>query len=309
MEETVNSVEDHLIDSLSFKLKPGASYVQSRRSVSFFPQGGNSYSSNGVKVIKISLTGSQGEWLDPSTLVVHYTVNNGETATTQPLLYFLSGPWCVFRRVRLIVGGVILEDIDNYNRVHELFHMLGSSNKRKNDNIMGFNNASIDDLYNLNNESSMSRYGFDYIGIKEHKSVLFTPLLGLINQDKYLPLRYMGGMTLEFELISDPTDCLMSTTYTSLATDAEGPFAAIGAKTVPDADKPPSKNWYLTDIQVKADVLTIDNNLNDEYVKYLLSGKALAINYNTYVSQFQTMLGQHKCVNITRSFTRLKSIF
>ena len=104
MEETVNSVEDHLIDSLSFKLKPGASYVQSRRSVSFFPQGGNSYSSNGVKVIKISLTGNQGEWLDPSTLVVHYTVNNGETAATQPLLYFLSGPWCVFRRVRLIVG-------------------------------------------------------------------------------------------------------------------------------------------------------------------------------------------------------------
>ena len=71
----------------------------------------------------------------------------------------------------------------------------------------------------------------------------------------------------------------MSSTYTSLATDAEGPFAAIGVTTVPDADKPPSKSWYLTDIQVKADVLTIDNNLNDEYVKYLLSGKALAINF------------------------------
>ena len=102
-----------------------------------------------MKVIKISLTGSQGEWLDPSTLCVHYTVNNGgmSDATpapgTTPLLYFLSGPWCVFRRVRLIVGGIILEDIDNYNRVHELFHMLGSVAKRKNDNIMGFKNASI----------------------------------------------------------------------------------------------------------------------------------------------------------------------
>ena len=83
MEETVNSVEDHLIDSLSFKFKPGASYVQSRRSVSFFPQGGNSYSSNGVKVFKVSLTGSQGEWLDPSTLCIHYTVNNGATPPTE----------------------------------------------------------------------------------------------------------------------------------------------------------------------------------------------------------------------------------
>ena len=53
LEETANSIEDHLIEGLSFKLNPGASYVQSRRSVSFFPQGGNSYSSTGVKVIKI----------------------------------------------------------------------------------------------------------------------------------------------------------------------------------------------------------------------------------------------------------------
>ena len=62
LEETANSIEDHLIEGLSFKLKPGASYVQSRRSVSFFPQGGNSYSSTGVKVIKVALTGAQGEW-------------------------------------------------------------------------------------------------------------------------------------------------------------------------------------------------------------------------------------------------------
>ena len=38
MESHVQSVEDNLIDSLSFKLKPGASYVTDRRSVSFFPQ-------------------------------------------------------------------------------------------------------------------------------------------------------------------------------------------------------------------------------------------------------------------------------
>ena len=43
LEETVNAIEDHLIDSLSFKLKPGAQYVQSRRSVTFYPQGGNHY--------------------------------------------------------------------------------------------------------------------------------------------------------------------------------------------------------------------------------------------------------------------------
>eukprot|EP00972_Heterocapsa_arctica_P015691 2311082-Heterocapsa_arctica.AAC.1 len=64
MEHHAQSVDDALIGGLSYKLKAGASYVTNRRSVSFFPQGGNSYSSNGVKVIKFNLTGN--DWLDPS---------------------------------------------------------------------------------------------------------------------------------------------------------------------------------------------------------------------------------------------------
>ena len=55
MESHAQSVDDHLIDSLSFKLKPGASYVTDRRSVTYFPQGGNQYSPTGVKVIKVSI--------------------------------------------------------------------------------------------------------------------------------------------------------------------------------------------------------------------------------------------------------------
>ena len=35
LEATTNAIEDHLIDSISFKLAPGASYVTDRRSVSF----------------------------------------------------------------------------------------------------------------------------------------------------------------------------------------------------------------------------------------------------------------------------------
>ena len=36
MEAHAQSVEDNLIDSLSFKLRAGASYVTDRRSVTFF---------------------------------------------------------------------------------------------------------------------------------------------------------------------------------------------------------------------------------------------------------------------------------
>ncbi len=41
MEGHVQSVEDNLIDSLSFKFKPGASYVTKRRSVTFWPETSN----------------------------------------------------------------------------------------------------------------------------------------------------------------------------------------------------------------------------------------------------------------------------
>ena len=55
MEGTANSVEDRLIDGLSFKHKPGASYVTERKSVTYHPQGSNIYSTNGTKLIKILL--------------------------------------------------------------------------------------------------------------------------------------------------------------------------------------------------------------------------------------------------------------
>eukprot|EP00972_Heterocapsa_arctica_P067729 9999794-Heterocapsa_arctica.AAC.1 len=74
MEHHAASIEDSLIGPLSYKLKEGASYVINRRNVSYFPQGGNSYSSNGVKVIKFNITGDH--WLDPSSLRAHFQLNN-----------------------------------------------------------------------------------------------------------------------------------------------------------------------------------------------------------------------------------------
>ena len=149
MESHAQSVEDNLIDGLSFKLRAGASYVTDRRSVTFFPQGGNSYASNGVRVIKISLNGDQ--WLDPSTVKLMFTINNRATVpnpATGPAarLYPLTAvPHCFFRRFRLICGGQVIEDIDNYNRVSEMFYLLQPAEKRMNDAIEGvggtYNNA------------------------------------------------------------------------------------------------------------------------------------------------------------------------
>ena len=73
MESYAQSTQDYLIEGLSYKLNPGASYVTNRRSVSFFPSGSDTYSSSsGVKVIKLKMNGT--DWLDPSTVKVQFDI-------------------------------------------------------------------------------------------------------------------------------------------------------------------------------------------------------------------------------------------
>ena len=63
-------------------------------------------------------------------------------------------------------------------------------------------------------------------------------------------------------------------------------------------------------MEVKCDLITLDNALDNSYAEHLLSGKSLPINYNTFVSQMQTIVGQIKPnVNVTRALTRLKTVF
>ena len=134
LEATTNAIEDHLIDALSFRLPPGASYVTNRRSVSFFPQGSNIYKPlQGTKVMKINLTGDG--WLDPTTVQLQFKLQNGEA---KPLL-LLGGPHVFFRRMRIICNGTIVEDIDQYNRIHEMFHVLSNTNNRINGDVSNQN--------------------------------------------------------------------------------------------------------------------------------------------------------------------------
>ena len=116
MEHHVQSLGDALIGGLPYKLKAGASYVTNRRSVSFFASGGNTYSPNGDKVMKFNLAGDQ--WLDPSFFRVAFQLNNNNGNNTdgfqimvQPLSW---NPAVFFRRARLICGGQIVEEIDDF---------------------------------------------------------------------------------------------------------------------------------------------------------------------------------------------------
>jgi hypothetical protein len=105
-----------------------------------------------------------------------------------------------------------------------------------------------------------------------------------------------------------------------LVDDADSPIVSIfgtGANAF-TADNT-SKNWQIENVQVKVDLCTLDNALDNSFTQHLLDGGTLPINYNTYISQVLSVIGgnvggvtvgqkdiQH---TITRAVSRLKSVF
>ena len=299
MEGVANTVEDRLVDGLSFQLKPGASYITERKSVTYHPQGSNIYSTNGTKLIKLLLTGDQ--WLDPSTFRIMFELQNNENPANgngHMQLRPLGGPHTFFRRMRILCGGQVVEDIDNYNRVHQMFTILNAKDANINERAEAFGQQ-FDNHYGL----AFDRTTVSGIAPGEAQTVLFKPCSGLFNQPKMLPIRYMP-ITVELELVHDNTEPIVSAT-----TVGQDNFDVSNAATGNT-----SMLWQIQNVQVKCDVVTLDNQLDNSYAEHLLSGKALPINYQTYVSQKQSILsgnnGSQKVrLNVTRALTRLKNVF
>ena len=298
MEGVANTVEDRLVDGLSFQLKPGASYVTERKSVTYHPQGSNIYSTNGTKLIKLLLTGDQ--WLDPSTFRIMFELQNNENPANgngHMQLRPLGGPHTFFRRMRILCGGQVVEDIDNYNRVHQMFTILNAKDANINERAEAFGQQ-FD-----NHQTAFGTLTVAGIAPGEAQTVLFKPCSGLFNQPKMLPIRYMP-ITIELELVHDNTEPIVSAT-----TVGQDNFDVSNAATGNT-----SLLWQIQNVQVKCDVVTLDNQLDNSYAEHLLSGKALPINYQTYVSQKQSILsgnnGSQKVrLNVTRALTRLKNVF
>ncbi len=303
-----NSIEDYLIDGLSFKLSKGASYVQSRKQVTFWPSGSNIYSTTGgTKVLKIHLNGDA--WCDPTSVRIMYDLRNNDT-TAGKRLRPVGGPWTFWRRMRIMCGGQVVEDIDYYNRTHEMFNSLTSYQSRQNDLIEGFGYSydSIEDVEwpvlqtagsgptQITYVDKINLYSqFTLVGIKPggYQTVSFKPLSGLFSQPKFLPIRY-APITIEFELVNNALDPIVEPNNTS------GYGFPVASTSV---------LWQIENVQLKADLCTLDNGLENSYSEHLLSGKTLPINYTTHIVQAQAISGTNISVNVSRAISRLKSIF
>ena len=89
--------------------------------------------------------------------------------------------------MRILAGGQILEDIDLYNRVHDMFNNFTSEGSRYNDYSEGFGNVweGVQDPNALNgvanNANAVSTATLPGIPGASYQTVLFKPLSGILN--------------------------------------------------------------------------------------------------------------------------------
>ena len=311
------SPEDILVDNLSFKLNKGSSYITDRRSVRFYSQSTNVFRpTSGNRVMKFSLNGEDNTWLDPQSVRVCFTVQNLDDNLNRKLRP-LAPPYSFFRRMRIIAGSQVIEDFDNYNRVHQMFSKLMSQGARKDEANEGFGYRYDDEVKTLKKGAGDNLiYDVDSIavpGFKNQMTVCFKPLAGLFSQFKYLPLKYMGNLTIELELVSNDLDCIVNPDdFPEDDVGADARHAKFTRDVALPGGNPTntSKLFELNNAFVQCDVCTLDNNLNNEYVKHLLEGKGLPITYTTYITQMQSVEGSTDIsVPVIRSVSKLVASF
>ena len=172
--EVRKDASDALISSLSYKTPSTASYIIDRQSASFQAIGGNVYRpTSGVRLIRFNI--SAEDFIDPSSLRIVFDVVNADAAAKT--IYPIGGPHGWFSRARILSRGVVVEDISQYNRVHQLLSMFKSNGTNQDDLTESFLG-----VYNKNkNGDSLTKelYG---IGQGKRMTVLFKPCFGVLDQ-------------------------------------------------------------------------------------------------------------------------------
>jgi len=144
MESITNAAEEILTDALSFKLPGSGQYIQERRSVTYQAEGSIIYSpTSGTRVLRFKLA-SEG-WIDPSTVRIFFDLVNDDRSARVPhvvgltkVLRPIGPPHAFFRRLRVTMRGVVIEDIMDYNWVSDMFDIMSPSTTRFNSRAEGF---------------------------------------------------------------------------------------------------------------------------------------------------------------------------
>lgn len=135
-----SDLNDVKISELTYDNPITASYAIGRKSVAYHPISGNQYiyiysvASGGTTVqFKIE---RPSDWLVPSSVRIMFTLRKSGTfrpGSINEQLVLVGGAHAFFCRLSVLSHGLVLNDISDYNRVHEMFSYMKSQKVKSNE--------------------------------------------------------------------------------------------------------------------------------------------------------------------------------
>ena len=342
MDNLVSESQDVMINQLNFGLPETSQYITDRRFVNYFPSGSNVYAPNaGNKNVRFYISGDANQYLDLSSVRLFATLQNTD-GTRAKFLRPLGGLHSFFQRYRATVGGQMVQDITEYNRHCELFKSFKSKDVNEMDDIESSANPSWDGDYHkyangLNNFIDATTDGatnaggvatvntagdhneFGKIDMRPTRHSLcgisgangkmrlgHKPVCGLLESNYYLPLRF-APLELEFTIVSDGNEPIVvpegdAQTNPTTETDKQGYYFQAGNTSV---------SWEINNVIIRAEVITLDNTVDNNITKHLLEGQSLKLivpQYHTITQTFNAGGGEIN-MNIVKSASKLSNAF
>ena len=248
-----------------------ADWAVRRSEHKWYNSGGNSFSPNGVKNIKFSLTTSGQAMLDPLSCILQFKLVNDDFGDANSNIYMNTFAYNVIKRCVVRCGGVVVSDTDYCNRLAHMLYEFAPKSKRDNLAVMTGDSSTV---------------------VTNHKTFGLPLVDPIFLQDKYLPLAFMN-IEISLELVDSAADIMKKT--------ADLPSGISGQ----------SQNWHIEEPVIIGSLVDLDTSLSNEFSNMLLKGKSLSIPMIGYFVTPLTVTSGASGFNtsMTRSLSRLRKIY
>lgn len=207
----------------------------------------------------------------------------------------------MFRRIRLLQGSIVIEDIQNYNYLYAILCKSTANNAWR--DTIGFMTEGLRNEYDWNQflaaavHSSFQAPTYSGPDIKSPpvgKRYAFRPHLGLLNCQKFWPTDLMGQFTFEF-YFDDPRNFLISSVFRTRAkterdkNDHNAANLEVGTR---EADNNslqyfktcfPNATYELQNIRMHVDFVVPVESYNQSLLDAVQS-RGIEIAYDTYIA-------------------------
>lgn len=329
LEDYRNSIPPALILPLKPDSKGSAAYVKTRTNSTWRASTAEAVTAGGVVRMNIS---SELGWLAPETTRLMFTINNlapaGQVTADTLDGWAIHGPpvnlasvWvhhdlqpagsaaCFISRIRVMVGGVLVEDVDHYGRLHEMLSILEPEDKLLNEGVS--------DISSIPVGGSFANKSFKQVieGGQSRTVSISLKALGLFSTLRHIPLKY-APITLEISIA--PASIALAQGDIALRgvneSDAHPMVPQVMSinETLTSVDRAirRSQSFNLTNWQLKADLVTLDSSIDEQFAEQMING-SYDLTFPSLTTDSTTSLAyvENPTLTMSRVLTSIRSVY